>query len=96
MRLIDADDIHYCMYDLNNYFSFYAVTDDEIAEMPTIDAAPVVHAKWIKNEDMRRMNGHIYDWCCSNCGGFAVKGIYNNYDDKTPYCPKCGAKMDGE
>lgn len=54
----------------------------------------VVYAKWIKNEEMRRGDGHIYDYCCSHCRGFAGRGIYNNYDIKTPYCPHCGAKMD--
>ena len=57
---------------------------------------PVTHAKWIKNEEMRRCNGHIYDYCCSHCRGFAGRGVYNNYDIKTPYCPHCGAKMDGQ
>lgn len=55
----------------------------------------IIHAKWIKNEEMRRCDGHIYDYCCSHCKGFAGKGIYNNYDIKTPYCPHCGAKMSG-
>lgn len=41
MRLIDADSIHYCNYDLDNYHSFRAVTDDEIEEMPTVDAIEV-------------------------------------------------------
>ena len=67
MRLINADDIHYCMYDLDNYFSFSAVTDDEIAEMPTIDAMLVVHGKWIK---------YITCYRCSICG-YQVTGVSN-------------------
>jgi hypothetical protein len=59
------------------------------------DVEPVVHAKWIKNVEMRRVDGHIYDYCCSACSGFAQKGCYNNYDRLTPYCAECGAKMDG-
>ena len=59
------------------------------------DVEPVVYAKWIKNTEMRRADGHIYDYCCSACGGFAQKGCYNNYDKFTPYCAECGAKMDG-
>lgn len=57
---------------------------------------PVVQAKWIKNPEMRRVDGHIYDYCCSACGGFAQKGCYNNYDKLTPYCAYCGAKMEGK
>ena len=50
MRPIDADKIHYCNYDLDNYHSFRAVTDDEIDEMPTLtyeDLAP----QWISVKD---------------------------------------------
>lgn len=60
------------------------------------DVEPVVHARWIKNTEMRRADGHIYDYCCSACGAFAQKGCYNNYDKFTPYCAECGAKMDGK
>ena len=69
---------------------------DIVNEQTVIDAAPIVRAKWIKNTEMRRVDGHIYDYCCSACGGFAQKGCYNNYDKFTPYCAECGAKMDLE
>lgn len=49
MRLIDADTIPYCNYDLDNYHSFRAVEDDVIADMPTIDAEPVVRCKDCKH-----------------------------------------------
>lgn len=61
---------------------------DEIQALPTDDAAPVVHAKWIESE--------IFDigfWICSNCSfvseAIAAPKLYN-------YCPNCGAKMDLE
>lgn len=90
MRLIDADDIHYCEYDLDNYRSFSAVTDDEIAEMPTIDAAPVRHGRWIMEQDYKDGTA---DFKCSNCE------YDDNFFTKTleiyiKYCPHCGAKMD--
>lgn len=46
------------------------------------------HGKWIENLDE---NGRLRSaWRkCSFCGG-------RNYSKKTPYCPNCGAKMDGE
>ena len=81
MRLIDADNIHYCEYDLDSYHSFSAVTDDEIAEMPTIDAAPVVHGRWIANRICSICRKGLTEWAAQN-------GYY--------YCPNCGAKMDGE
>lgn len=67
-----------------------------IVRAPAEDVAPVIHARWVKNSEMRRVDGHIYDYCCSACGGFAQKGCYNNYDRFTPYCAECGAKMDLE
>lgn len=85
MRLIDADDIHYCSYDLDNYHSFEAVTEEEIAEMPTIDAVPVVHAKWHKPTPCSQE-------FCTNCG----RTPKTNFGWLPPYCPHCGAKMDLE
>lgn len=68
----------------------------DIADMPTVDAVEVVHAKWEKDPEMCRMNGHIYDYRCSHCHALAEKGCYNNHDKFTNYCPNCGAKMDLE
>ncbi len=67
-----------------------------IESAPTVDTVEVVHAKWEKDPEMRRMNGHIYDYRCSNCHSPAEKGCYNNNDKLTNYCPNCGAKMDGD
>ncbi len=53
-----------------------------IGIMPTIDAEPVRHGKWIYHED------DIMPWnSCSLCGceAFDLHGAN--------YCPNCGAKM---
>ena len=51
--------------------------------IPAADVAPVIHGEWI------RKNGEMY---CSVCGGEALMDeVYY----KSPYCPDCGAKMDG-
>lgn len=57
-----------------------------IDRAPTIDAVPVVHARWDRvYEDWRRqMAGNK----CSACG-FVLFGPVGSY------CPRCGAKMDG-
>ena len=55
-----------------------------------IDAAPVVHAKWIQAP------GSLHDYCCSRCMGFASLGMFGDYNGRTNYCPNCGAKMDLE
>ena len=63
--------------------------------IPAVDAAPVVHGRWIKPVPG---DGEAY---CSNCKHDALPcGYYLNpalmkyYE--TAYCPNCGAKMDGE
>ena len=58
---------------------------DIVNEQPVIDAAPVVHGKW------------VYDhWCefkCSVCGEYSNSKPYKGREN---YCPNCGAKMDLE
>ena len=58
-----------------------------IEDMPTIEAKPVVHGRWISK------NHHGYEWVfiCSNCG--YIDGY--PFNDRSNYCPNCGAKMDG-
>lgn len=60
-----------------------------IADATTVDAAPVVHGRWIDENGFLFMplpKGHR--WChCSECGEMIVGRPYN-------YCPNCGAKMD--
>lgn len=48
---------------------------------PTVDAAPVVHGRWIKDGDVV---------VCSNCG---EEHAWEEY--RATYCEDCGAKMDG-
>ena len=55
----------------------------QISHAPTIDAVPVIHAHWIKQ------NGFDNLFACSNCEEFAECG-----EDK--YCRHCGARMDEE
>ena len=56
-----------------------------IKELPAVDAAPVVHARW------QGVSPFVDSEECSHCR-------YNIPSDEfeTPYCPWCGAKMDGE
>ena len=55
-----------------------------IQGMPTVDAVPVRHGKWVDDS-----NGIEGAWnYCSVCGEQAI--------DLYDYCPNCGARMDGE
>jgi hypothetical protein len=51
----------------------------EIHLAPAADVAPVVHARWIDRDGKT--------WC-SRCDA-------SNKQYKPPYCPHCGARMDG-
>lgn len=55
--------------------------DDIIRAVPSADVAPVVHGRWI-DDDCAFMR-------CSLCG------YENDWEWATPYCPNCGARMDG-
>jgi len=80
MRLIDADEIHCCW--LNGWL---AIERKEIDKLPTVDAKPVRHGKWIGG-DLGYCTACGHEGCASDiwdgCTGM--------------YCPNCGAKMDAE
>lgn len=67
---------------------------DIFAEIPTADVAPVVHGRWIEQEDT--MLDTYYT--CSACKedfyiettGYTEKDLF-----LYTFCPNCGAKMDG-
>ena len=66
---------------------------DSVSEIPVSDVAPVVRGRWVKhNVDGTDMFGEptkiVFACNCSVCG---LDGR-----SETPYCPNCGARMDGE
>lgn len=61
---------------------------EAIEALPTVDAVPVVHGRWIPHEDE---DGEHYGDKCSECGEWYVMPFR-----KTNFCPNCGAKMDGK
>lgn len=52
--------------------------------LPSADVVPVVHGLWIEYQIP-----HVI--CCSNCD-WATDAAEKNFQ----YCPKCGARMDGD
>lgn len=65
-----------------------------IEECDTIDAEPMRHGHWIKNNDRD-------GWSCSICHKNDCYAYLYNYDTDVEdiqdyYCPYCGAKMDAE
>lgn len=62
-------------------------TLDEIENLPAVDAAPVVHARWIEHQEVYDDDFYAYSYECSECGCMSPC--------EEPYC-NCGAKMDKE
>lgn len=60
------------------------ITANDIMRFPTVDAEPVKHAKWYAPAS--------YEPCewCSNCHE-RTRWFFDE-----GYCPKCGARMDGD
>ena len=52
-------------------------------DCPPVDAVEVVHGRWTPLQK----NGFAFGVTCSECN--------TTWDDKSNYCPNCGAKMDG-
>lgn len=78
------------------YKPSYKMAIEALKEVPSVDAAPVVHGRWIKMTGMMPPEYHGH-YCCSECG-WHMKGLRNSWtrEEELSYCPNCGAIMDGE
>lgn len=103
MRLIDADEL-FKEVDGSKFKNNHKTSEGRmvhigehnhfmkmIADAPTVDAQPVVHAQWI--ELPKALNPNEKPCKCSHCEH--VLSFMNNYP-KSKYCDNCGARMDGE
>jgi hypothetical protein len=59
-----------------------------LRDVPAADVAPVVHGKWIPVTNGR--GGSECNMCHAYAPSYQSGAEYNS-----PYCPECGAKMDG-
>ena len=95
VRLIDADAICYTTAPIvpttqgeQEHYVTIAFKKD-IDEVPTVDAEPVRHGKWLKayldHEAFGKRPSIFYCSACCACSTV-----------KTNYCPNCGARMDEE
>lgn len=57
-----------------------------IQKLPAADVREVKHGRWIKEK-----TSALVHWHCSVCGD-----CYYLDEPNAEYCPRCGAKMDGE
>lgn len=89
MRLIDADTLWRVFEDTTWWDnSDRGEAQSLLEDAPTIDAMPVVHAKWRYElyPTVWYGGGSPPEYVCSHCEDRA----YNTYD----FCPNCGALMD--
>lgn len=78
MRLIDADKLKIKITGITKPHEFV----EEIDKRPTVEAEPVRHGHWVRND-----NG---TYSCSECQSW----IPNEQHYYARYCLHCGAKMD--
>ena len=67
-----------------NAFVGLGVAAGELRKAPAIDAVPVVHARWIHD------NNNLYG--CSECMARETM----SHKKLKKFCPNCGARMDAE
>lgn len=61
-----------------------------IESHPAADVVEVKHGRWETVIEYDPLWGDIDYYKCSLCGNLELR------DAQTPYCPHCGARMDGE
>lgn len=106
MRLIDADKFILALMDA----ALSSVDEDTILDLvdsvPTVDAVPVVHGRWTAQcvveldggwtlEDVPYNEYQHSNPICSVCRKTALLDGGEDYVT-SPYCPNCGARMDGD
>ena len=103
MRLIDANEVikhlEKCIADPmfdNDYRKICFAICKYIDDVPTIEAEPVKHGRWVKHRIEKYDNYGNYTNApgltdCSNCN-FSAYGIAEIYN----FCPQCGVRMDGD
>lgn len=74
----------YCNEDEKNEWDKLDCFDSLVCDAPTVEAVEVLHSEW---EKFRHPSG-THGIRCKNCK--EQNGM------KKPYCPNCGAKMDGD
>ena len=70
------------------------VINERVQAIPAADVAPVVHGEWIPVDEESPCD----EWDCTACGQRRTFLCEMDMDDMRecyPYCPNCGARMDG-
>lgn len=91
-RLIDEEEAFKVLsaYYKHRYYEQDEALLDALSRVPTVDAEPVRHGKWITYCKTKDSNLLI----CSECKMLFNVGM--GRIDESHYCPNCGARMDRE
>ncbi len=102
VRPIDGNLLLECLRSLKNHFQeknevlqvlsieFVLSIFETEGVLPTIDYEPVRHGEWVARKEIFDGEQEPADAIgCSQCG--KSQRVFR----RTPYCPNCGAKMDG-
>ena len=90
--LSDVDKAFRLFVEHDDILRLYSDARGSVIYAPAADVAPVVHGRWIDKPTGKYRNWQSW---CSACGKHSgIGGIQSN--QHKPYCPNCGARMDGE
>ena len=95
-RVLDTESTLPYPTNLNPAYTRYLAQMDErtkakemVADAPTVDAVPVKHGRWV-TDGIVMDDGELLMTRCTACG------TPYEYGYEMPYCPNCGAEMDGK
>ena len=89
-RLLTNDDL---LWDINKpYYAGLAMARGFLNDTSTADVQEAKHGKWAIRYEGTYKRAKCYCSVCEKSNG--IGGIISN--QKKPYCPNCGAKMDLE
>lgn len=91
-RYIDAEEANKIMLNAMCGTGYQSRAMSAIDDTPTADVQEVKHGYWIIKPHGFYLHMGAF---CSSCGEHSgIGGIEKN--QRRPYCPNCGAKMDGK
>ena len=85
------DEMHHAM----------CVVAEGLVELPALDVAPVVHARWkfVRDKDCPWITNAVCGACKTknlSRSELSSTHLQNRYSESHKYCFVCGARMDGE
>lgn len=90
MRLVDADEAKKYLYEHLDDLHMIAA-QNAIDEMPTIDAQPVKHGKWL--ETHCDLICGVCKWEYSDELPYMSRNGYDSYYEAFVFCPHCGSRL---